>query len=347
MGTEAFEGAHHIRGFDALEVSDRGGGCVDIHGRDDAIRQSGDDAVVDELLYPAGVAEFREFHLQGLFDGLPQFGLSLVGEDVILFLKEMTGDLHQLGGIVVIELVTIGETAPESGIGVQHSIHLLGVTSEDNEHIGIGPCEDGKQRLDDTMTKVLLVDVARTKAICLIDEKHITPRLFKQDLHVVFRLADVLSHDAGTVHSDDLALGKESQRMVYLSEFAGNSGLACTRITSEDRMEDHLTASLESSATTLQKQASLIGHCGDSLLHLIETNHLIEFTDALLIGGGSVGEPFEGNILDTELRDLIITHQREGSTKVTGTHLISDKPTDVRKRPVGNGPLFAALNDSP
>ena len=173
---ETLEGLRDIGGFNTLEVSDRG--SVNIHRRNDTIGHGGDDAVTDELLYPAGVAEMLILRLQGLVDGITHLLSGLGGKDVIVAIKESHGYLHQLGHVVVIELVTVREAAGESGVGVQHVFHLKGITGKDDEHIRIGLREDGKQRVEHATSEVLFILVADVEVVSLIDEEHIALGFF-------------------------------------------------------------------------------------------------------------------------------------------------------------------------
>ena len=293
FGTETLEGLRDIGGFDALEV-DRGGeeialsshgrGVVCIHGGNNTIGHGGDDAVADELLYPTGIAEVLVLRLQGLIDGTAHLLGSLGGEDIVVALEEAHGDLHELDGVVVVELVSVREATVESRVGVQHGFHLEGVAREDDEHIGVGLCEDGEQRVEHATTEVLLVLVADAEVVGLVDEEHIALGFLENSLHVLFRLSDILTYESGTVDGDDLTLGEEAEGVVDPSEFAGDGGLASARVASEDAVVDLFFAVVESPATALLEEARLVGHRLYALLHVVESNHLTQFAHALLEG---------------------------------------------------------------
>ena len=60
-------------------------------------------------------------------------------------LQQAAGDLVELSGIVILELELVGEASHQSGIGVEHRVHLLQVAGEDNQHVGVGLREHGEQ----------------------------------------------------------------------------------------------------------------------------------------------------------------------------------------------------------
>ena len=337
LGREALEGLRDVGGLDVLVVAAACGVETIGHG--------GDDAIVDKLLDPTGIAKLGLFHLQRLVDGLAQFVLGLVGQNIVLALEEVTGYLHELVAIVVVELVLEGEAAADSGVGTEHGLHLLGVASEDDEHIGVGPREDGEQRLDDAMTKVFLVALARAEAIGLVDEEHIAARLVEHHLHIVFGLADKLAYETGAIDGYEIALGEQSHGVIHLAELTGHGGLTCAGVAHEDGVVADTTLALQAPLAALLIEACLIGHRADAFFHLFQTYHRIEFADALLIERGGLGEAIEGDIVGAEREDLVVVGQRDDTLDVPGAHLLGNEATDIGYRPGVDGALLVALDD--
>ena len=65
LGTEFLEGLHDVGGLDTLEVVTSRG--------ENTVGHGGDDAVLDKLLYPTGIAEVGQLLGEGLDNSLPQF----------------------------------------------------------------------------------------------------------------------------------------------------------------------------------------------------------------------------------------------------------------------------------
>ena len=99
---------------------------------------------MDELIDPTGIAEVGRLHVERLGDDLSQLCHCLVGEEVVIALEQLEGDLHELVGGVVVELVAVGETSLKAGVRVEHGIHLFLIAREDDQHVGVGLCEDGE-----------------------------------------------------------------------------------------------------------------------------------------------------------------------------------------------------------
>ena len=170
-----------------------------------AVGHRGDNASNDVLLYPACIAEVRRALAERHHDGGTEHGGGLICQDVVVALQQPFGNLHQLVGIVVGEAVLVGEAAHQSGVGVEHRVHLFLVAGEDDEHIGVGLREHGEQRVDDTRPEVLTVSAAVVEIVGLVDEEYITPGLFEHGLHVLLRLTDVAPHESGAVNGDHLS----------------------------------------------------------------------------------------------------------------------------------------------
>ena len=103
LGIELLEGLRDIGGFDALEVVAACG--------EDAISHGGDDPIMDELIDPAGIAEVGHFLSQSLTNDLLHFSISLIGEDILITLEQLSCYLHQLVSRVIVELIAEGEAA--------------------------------------------------------------------------------------------------------------------------------------------------------------------------------------------------------------------------------------------
>ena len=103
FGFELLEGLLDIGDLDPLEVLAACGVDAVCHGRDDA--------VVDKLIDPAGITEVgllqTERFVYRILHGLNHF----IGEDVLIALQQVAGNLHQLISRVVIELIAVGEPA--------------------------------------------------------------------------------------------------------------------------------------------------------------------------------------------------------------------------------------------
>ena len=78
LGFEFLEGLRDVDGFDALEVG--------AARREETVGHGGNDAVVDKLLYPAGIAEVGLLILEGLLDSHLQGKVGLGGEDKLIAL---------------------------------------------------------------------------------------------------------------------------------------------------------------------------------------------------------------------------------------------------------------------
>ena len=125
-------------------------------------------------------------------------------------LQQATGNGEELLGIVILELILVREAPHQSGIGVEHGIHLLEVAGEDDQHVGIGLREYGEQRVDDPRTEVLAVTGTVVEGVGLVNEKHIAPGLIEDGLHVLFGLSDVPPHESGPVDSDHLTFREQA-----------------------------------------------------------------------------------------------------------------------------------------
>ncbi len=111
----------------------------------------------------------------------------------------------------------VREAALQARVGVKHIVHLLLVTCEDDQHVGVGLREDGEQRLKHPIAEVLAVITACAEIVGLIDKEHVALGFLENDLHIVFRLSEILPYQTGTIDSDNLALGQQTQRTVDLA----------------------------------------------------------------------------------------------------------------------------------
>ena len=337
FGFELLEGLRDVGGFDALVVGATRG--------EDAIGHRGDDAVVDELLYPAGVAEVGLLRSERLPDGCLQRVVGLVGEDILVALQQVAGNLHQLFGGVVVEVVAEGEASCQSRVGGEHDIHLLGITRKDDEHVGVGLGEDGEQRVEHTATEVFLIIRIGDKGVGLVDKEHVALGLLEDDLHVLFGLSDVLANEAGAVDGDDLALGEQPQRPVDLAKLAGNGGLTRSGVAREDAVENHGAAGFQSSAASLDEETGLVGHRHHSLFDVLEADHLPQFPHALVEGGGAAGEFEEGDVVFGEQHERTLEHDGHRAAEIAGPDLLDHEALDVGHRPIGEHSLLVALED--
>ena len=258
-------------------------------------------------------------------------------------LQQTTGDLEELPGIVILELILIGEASHQSGIGVEHGIHLLHIACEDDEHVGIRLREHGEQRVDDTGSKVLAVASSVGEGVSLVDEEHVAPGLFEDGLHVLFGLTDVTPDKSGSVDSNHLPFREQSQRAVDLAKFSGDCGLARTWITSEDAVEGGLLRGGESTTATLSKEPSAGGHLTDAPFHLVETDHRVQVLETLLVGRLDAGELVKAEVAEFQLREVLIADLLIAAGEVTRLDLFDDEPLDIVNRPGGEDTLATAL----
>ena len=128
--------------------------------------------------------------------------------------------------------------------------------------------------------------------------------------------------------------------MVDTAEFAGDGGLASAGVASENTVVDLFLAVVESSAAALLEEACLVGHGLYALFHIVETDHLTQFTHALLKRRTLAGEHVEGDVLFLQLRRLVIFHEGNGALKEPRSNLFGYEAADVFSRPVSECSLF-------
>ena len=203
LGIEEFVGTLDVVGLDAL-VDLAGEG---VRGCCQAIGEGRNDAVVYELMDPAGITEvFRMLGLRGA-NGFGELTGSIVGELVVVGSQQGLGYLHEFVGGVVLEQELVGEAADESGVHRHEAVHLVLIAGEDDEHVGVLLGEHAEQTLDGATSEVVAIAVT-VERVGLVDEEHITLGLLQDLLHVLLRFTDVASDDSSAVDADDLAFGE-------------------------------------------------------------------------------------------------------------------------------------------
>ena len=140
-----------VNGFDMLQVIAACG--------IDTVSHRRDDAVVDKLVYPAGITEVGRLLGYRLCDGLLQLLSCLRREQIVITLKKPLGYLHQLLCRIVVEVVAIGKTPRKSDVGGEHRLHLVLIARKDNQHVGIGLGENGALPLASSRMAFMLSSV--------------------------------------------------------------------------------------------------------------------------------------------------------------------------------------------
>ena len=133
--------------------------------------------------------------------------------------------------------------------------------------------------------------------------------------------------------------------MVEFAELTGDRGLSSSRIAREDRVEHQVPIYLETTTATLQREARLIGHRHNPLLHAVESDHGIEFAHAFLKSRASGSQFIEGDITLTKQGGLVVFHQRHCALEIAGHDLVGNESADVAESPVGQRPLFPPLEN--
>ena len=163
----------HVRSLDGL-IEHGGSRSTDCR---HTVGHSVEDAVLHEVLHPAGIAEVPVALSVGLSDGLLQGCLCLVSQYEFLVVEQSAGYLQQFVSIVVGKAELIREAAEQSGVGLQHGVHLLLIAGKDDQHVGIGLRQHGQQRVDDPCAKVLAVATTIIQRVGLVNEEHVATRL--------------------------------------------------------------------------------------------------------------------------------------------------------------------------
>ena len=208
-----------VNGFDMLQVIAACG--------IDTVGHRRDDTIVDKLVYPAGITEVGRLLGYRLCDGFLQLLSCLRCEQIVITLTR------------------------KSDVGGEHRLHLVLIARKDNQHVGIGLGENGEQRVKHAPTEVFLVIGTSNQGIGLVDEEHVALGFFEDGFHVILRLTDILTHQSGTIDSDDFSFGKEPEAMIDLAKLTGDGGLASTGIAREDRVVGLFTAVVQSSPPAL------------------------------------------------------------------------------------------------
>ena len=312
-------------------------------GLSEAAGHGGDDAVADELLHPSGITEVGVALDVGLGDGLAELGLGLGRETVVVVLQQAAGDGEELLSIVILELVFVREASHQSGIGVEHGIHLLQVSGEDDQHVGIRLREYGEQRVDDTRAEVLAITGTVVEGIGLVDEEHIASGLIEDGLHVLFGLADVTAHESGAVDGDDITPREQAQRAVDAAELLGDGGLAGSRIAGEDAVEGGLLRGGQSPTASFGKELGVVCHPTDALLHLIESDHLVQVAETLFVGRPGAGELVEAEVVELDTGQVLVGDLPISAVEVAGLDLFDNVLSDIVERPCGENAFATAL----
>ena len=168
---------------------------------------------------------------------------------------------------------------------------------------------------------------------------------FEDGFHVILRLTDILTHQSGTIDSDDFSFGKEPEAMIDLAKLTGDGGLASTGIAREDRVVGLFTAVVQSSPPAFQEEAALIGHRTDALFHLFESHHRIELTDALVIGRGGRGELVERDVFLVKQCHEVFGLCQEDTAEIMREDLFLNELANLEGGPAGDGTSLAAFDN--
>ena len=152
-GVELLEGLSDVSDLYGLVECGRYRPVVSRH----TVGQRGNDAVADVLLHPACITEVTRALLQGQLNGGEQFLGSLVGEHVVLAFQQAAGNVHELLSVIVLKAELVRKAPHEPGIGLEHAVHFLLVPCQNDEHVRVGLCQHGEQRVDDPSSEVLAV----------------------------------------------------------------------------------------------------------------------------------------------------------------------------------------------
>ena len=203
LGIEELVGSLDIVGLDALVDL----ACEGVWRSGQTVGKSRNDAVVYELLDPAGIAEVLGMLCLRGADGFGELAGCLVGELIVVTCQQGACNEHELVGGVVLEQELVGEAADESGVHRHEAVHLVLIAGEDDEHVGVLLGEHAEQTLDGATSEVVAIAVT-VERVGLVDEEHITLGLLQDLLHVLLRFTDVASDDSSAVDADDLAFGE-------------------------------------------------------------------------------------------------------------------------------------------
>ena len=117
--------------------------------------------------------------------------------------------------------------------------------------------------------------------------------------------------------------------MIDLAKLTGDGGLACTRITREDRMVSQFPTGIQTSFPAFQEESALISHRADALFHPFKSNHRIEFADTLLIRGGGIGEFVERDVFFLKQRLKAILLRQKDTSEITWDNLFLNELPDL------------------
>ena len=122
------------------------------------------------MFHPAGITEITTLVGGLLFNKLAHSGGSIRRYGKPVGRKVVDTNLHKLLNAIVIEVKMMWEPTPQSGIGIQHPVHVLGISRHDDHHIWILIREHGEQAFYGPVAVVLAVIGSVDESICLIDE---------------------------------------------------------------------------------------------------------------------------------------------------------------------------------
>ena len=96
-------------------------------------------------------------------------------------------------------------------------------------------------------------------------------------------------------------------------------------------MENHVAAGVEAFPLTLEEETCLIRHSLDTNLHFVETNHLIQFANTLVVCGYRRGELGEVDIFICELGYNAFKHHGQGAFDVSRTDILDHETFHIHE----------------
>ena len=198
--------------------------------RHDTLSHALDDALLNQVVQPASVAEILialggGFHNQGI-QFLVRFGSQLE----IAFLQETMRHFHQLVRIVIVKVELERETFLQAGVGTEHLLHLVLVAGQDDNHIRVGFREHGEQGVNHLFPEIFRFLFRGNQGVGFVDEKYAAPGFLDGLPDVLFCLTDVFAHQLGAACLYSMSAGKESHLVIQLSDEFGHRRLSCTGI---------------------------------------------------------------------------------------------------------------------
>ena len=162
--------------------------------------------------------------------------LRLRAQRVVERSEHLLADRLEIGVGVIGKFDVVGDARAEARIGMEETVHLVGVAGENNHEIVAIVLHHLQQNLDRLLPVVALV-LLPIEIVGLVDEQYAAHRLFQHLFRFRRGVADILADEIVTRHRDEVAAPHIAEPVKNLRHPDGHRRLAGAGIAGEAHVQ--------------------------------------------------------------------------------------------------------------